>query len=248
MAIVAARMARDDADMDTKWWGGYPRLQFVERARAQETYDNLVGDIWSKSKRTARSASLTNLTYIRDIPLEYPIPRAPSASSLAPSLALPQYYREAQRIVHTEKVYKPHFDDYSKEYSVAKWRNTLRDVEKPYKPSPYLSSDVSTHVPYYTFQTKRVFFDEKHRANRSYLRGSQLYLDKYVVARLKADDFANRFAYSAYEWRKPQDHAFNRHFMYNQGVEHPVATGIPHAFYDKLAMRRMYKLTGRFYF
>ncbi|EPB77631.1 hypothetical protein ANCCEY_03303, partial [Ancylostoma ceylanicum] len=44
------------------------------------------------------------------------------------------------------------------------------------------------------------------------------YNKSYSVARFKADDFANRFAYSAYEWRKPQDHAFNRHFMYDQGV------------------------------
>ncbi|PIO60398.1 hypothetical protein TELCIR_18103 [Teladorsagia circumcincta] len=54
--------------------------------------------------------------------------------------------------------------------------------------------------------------------NASYLRESQKYMDRYVGARLKADDYANRFAYSAYEWRKPQDHAFNRHFMYDQGV------------------------------
>ncbi|PIO62965.1 hypothetical protein TELCIR_15454 [Teladorsagia circumcincta] len=84
--------------------------------------------------------------------------------------------------------------------------------------------------------------------NASYLRESQKYMDRYVGARLKADDYANRFAYSAYEWRKPQDHAFNRHFMYDQGVTAFTPTGNPVSFYDKQALRRLYKLTGRFYF
>lgn len=38
----------------------------------------------------------------------------------------------------------------------------------------------------------------------SYVQGSQRYLDKYVSARLKADDFAQHYAYTAYEWRTPQ--------------------------------------------
>lgn len=36
---------------------------------------------------------------------------------------------------------------------------------------------------------------QKLKSNKSYLRGSQKYLDNYVTARLHADDFANRFAY-----------------------------------------------------
>ncbi|VDO45036.1 unnamed protein product [Haemonchus placei] len=224
---TAARFAKDDVDHETKWWKEYPRTcntslcfrQYVERARAQNMYNNYITDIWVKPKQLARSASFTNLTYIKEAVHDYPIKRSDTVSSLAPSLALPQYCREAQRIVHTVPVYKPHVHNwYNNSYSEARWRDTHDIVNRPYRPSINYMTPLSSHVPYYTFQTRRIFFDEKMRNNASYLRESQKYLDRYVGARLKADDYANRFAYSAYEWRKPQDHAFNRHFMYDQGV------------------------------
>nr|CDJ87831.1 unnamed protein product [Haemonchus contortus] len=257
---TAARFAKDDVDHETKWWKEYPRTQYVERARAQNMYNNYITDIWVKPKQLARSASFTNLTYIKEAVHDYPIKRSDTVSSLAPSLALPQYCREAQRIVHTVPVYKPHVHNwYNNSYSEARWRDTHDIVNRPYRPSINYMTPLSSHVPYYTFQTRRIFFDEKMRNNASYLRESQKYLDRYVGARLKADDYANRFAYSAYEWRKPQDHAFNRHFMYDQGVSalchlRPdqvtafTPTGNPVSFYDKQALRRLYKMTGRFYF
>ncbi|PIO60382.1 hypothetical protein TELCIR_18120, partial [Teladorsagia circumcincta] len=156
---------------------------------------------------------------------------------------------EAQRIVHTAPVYKPHVHNwYNNSYSVARWKDTHDIINRPYRPAINYMTPLSSHVPYYTFQTRRIFFDEKMKNNASYLRESQKYMDRYVGARLKADDYANRFAYSAYEWRKPQDHAFNRHFMYDQGVTAFTPTGNPVSFYDKQALRRLYKLTGRFYF
>uniref|UniRef100_A0A1I7XQP2 Uncharacterized protein n=1 Tax=Heterorhabditis bacteriophora TaxID=37862 RepID=A0A1I7XQP2_HETBA len=247
--LSAARFAKDDVDQETKWWAEYPRTKYVERARAQNMYDGYISDVWSKPKRLARSASFTNLTYIREKEHDFPIRRSDSVSSLAPSLALPQYCREAQRIVHTVPVYKPHVHNwYNNSYAQARFKDTHEIINKPYRPAFQTISAQSSHVPFYTFQTRRIFFNEKINNSKSYLRESQKYLDRYVSSRLKADDFANRYAYSAYEWRKPQDHAFNRHFMYDQGVCVPVATGNPVTFYDKMALRRLYKMTGRFYF
>ncbi|EYB84836.1 hypothetical protein Y032_0309g2077 [Ancylostoma ceylanicum] len=247
--MSAARFAKDDVDHETKWWQEYPRTNYVERARAQNMYDNYITDVWVKPKQLARSASFTNLTYVKETIHDYPIRKSDSVSTLAPSLALPQYCREAQRIVHTVPVYKPHVHNwYNKSYSVARFKDTHDIINRPYRPAINYVSPMSSHVPYYSFQTRRIFFDEKLRNSQPYLRESQKYLDRYVGARLKADDFANRFAYSAYEWRKPQDHAFNRHFMYDQGVTAFTPTGNPVSFYDKQALRRLYKMTGRFYF
>ncbi|CAI5449454.1 unnamed protein product [Caenorhabditis angaria] len=248
--ITAGRYAKDDVDVETKWWKEYPSKYYVERTRPQDLYNDFISNTWSKSKRLAKSASYTNLTYIRDKDMmDYPIKRSDSVSLLAPSLALPQYCREAQRIVHTAPVYKPHVHQwYNGSYSAARFRDTHREINKPYKPLDTYISSASSHVPYYTFQTQRIFFDEKARQLAPYLKESQRYMDRYVSSRLKADDYANRFAYSAYEWRKPQDHAFNRHFMYDQGVFVATPTAVPAVTYDKFPMRRLYKRTGRFYF
>ncbi|EJW70605.1 hypothetical protein WUBG_18488 [Wuchereria bancrofti] len=62
----------------------------------------------------------------------------------------------------------------------------------------------SSYVPYYTFQTKRIFFNERMEPLKSYIVGSQKYLNRYVSARLKADDFAQQYAYTSYDWRYPQ--------------------------------------------
>ncbi|EFO84362.1 hypothetical protein CRE_30581 [Caenorhabditis remanei] len=251
--IAAGRFAKDDVDAETKWWKEYPSKYYVERARPQNFYDEYITNTWSKPKRLAHSASFTNLTYIKDKDMDFPIRKSDSVSTLAPSLALPQYCREAQRIVHTVPVYKPHvYDWYNKSYSDARWRDTHREVNKPYKPLDTYISPASSHVPYYTFQTKRIFFDEKARQLAPYLKNhNAIWTDMYpLVSRFgfPADDFANRFAYTAYEWRKPQDHAFNREFMTTQRVFVATPTGLPHEHYDKLAMRRLYKRTGRFFF
>ena len=42
-------------------------------ARAQKTFSNLIGDVWSKPKRLVRSASYTNLTYYKEAQHDYPI-------------------------------------------------------------------------------------------------------------------------------------------------------------------------------
>ena len=42
----------------------YPR-RYTNLTRAQNTFDSYVTDVWSKPKRLARSASYTNLTYIK---------------------------------------------------------------------------------------------------------------------------------------------------------------------------------------
>ncbi|TMS39162.1 hypothetical protein L596_005732 [Steinernema carpocapsae] len=240
----------DDVDLATKWWSDYPTGKYTDMARAQTTYDSFINDVWSKPKRKrlVRSASFTNLTYIKETVHDHPITRSESVSSLAPSLALPQHCREAPRIVHTVPVYKPFtYDWYSKAYSTARYKDTHETIAKPLKrslPTP----EYSSHVPYYTMQTRRIFNDQRLVPYKSYLRGSQDYLNKYVSARVKADDFAQNYAYSAYEWRKPQDHAFNRHFMYGEKVYIPHAPSIPHSYTDSQALRRLYVTTGRFRF
>ncbi|KHJ94760.1 hypothetical protein OESDEN_05309 [Oesophagostomum dentatum] len=134
---------------------------YVERARAQNMYDNYIIDIWIKPKQLARSASFTNLTYIKDAVHDYPIKRSPSVSSLSPSHALPVYCREAQRIVHTVPVYKPHIHNwYNSSYSVARFKDTHEIINRPYRPAVHYINPMSSHVPYYTFQTQRIFFNE----------------------------------------------------------------------------------------
>ncbi|KIH62080.1 hypothetical protein ANCDUO_07636 [Ancylostoma duodenale] len=56
-------------------------------------YDNYITDVWIKPKQLARSASFTNLTYVKETIHDYPIRKSDSVSTLAPSLALPQYCR-----------------------------------------------------------------------------------------------------------------------------------------------------------
>uniref|UniRef100_A0A915MWZ1 Uncharacterized protein n=1 Tax=Meloidogyne javanica TaxID=6303 RepID=A0A915MWZ1_MELJA len=166
----------DDVEVATKWWSDYPTQKYTDMARAQKTFSNLIGDVWSKPKRL----------------------KSTSVSSLAPSLALPQYYRQAERIVHTERVYKPFmYDWYNKAYSQHRYIDTQREIMRPLKRDP-------APLRYKPLKAAPL---------RSYLHGSQQYLDRYVSNRLKSDDFGQRFAYSAYEWRKPQDHSFNRNFI-----------------------------------
>ncbi|CAJ0570837.1 unnamed protein product, partial [Mesorhabditis spiculigera] len=221
-----------DADEKTKYWDDYPTRNYVDRARAQNAYSEFLGDVFQKPKALGRSASLVNLTYVRETPSEFPcLKRTSTYSSLAPSLSLPQYDREAQRIVHTEKVYKPHYSQwYNNAYSSARYGDTHRAVERPYRNVTADIPRVQTHVPFFTFQAKRIFHDQVG-----------VLLDRWLYPPdSRADDFANRFAYSAYEWRKPSSDAFNRHPMYDHNVHVTFAPGIPN-FYEKQAMRRMYK-------
>nr|CAB60108.1 29kDa protein from Anisakis simplex [Anisakis simplex] len=222
-----AQAIADDVDTDMKWWNDYPTSKYMEMARPQSTYNTYMSNVWSKPKRLARSASYTNLTYIREAVHDYPIRRSSSVSSLAPSLALPQHYRQAERFLPSSTVYKPNiYDWYNKPYSVAKWIDTHRSLTKPlYRKSAYEPLPYSSHVPYYQLQTQRIFNNQRLENQRSYISGSQRYLGNYVSARLKADDFAQQYAYTAYEWRVPQDHAFNRHFMYGERVFIPHARG-----------------------
>ncbi|VDK52686.1 unnamed protein product [Gongylonema pulchrum] len=91
-------------------------------ARPETTFRNYMSNVWSKPKALARSASYTNLTYIKEAEHDFPIRRSTSVSSLAPSLALPQHYRQPERIVHTLPVYKPQIHNwYNNAYSKAKW-------------------------------------------------------------------------------------------------------------------------------
>jgi hypothetical protein len=175
--------------------------------------------------------------------------RSPSVSSLAPSLGLsPIYHRQAERIVHTAPVYKPFiYDWYSKAYSTSRFVDTHRELQRPLtRPADYVKP--SSYVPYYTHQTKRIFHEERAQPYKSYLLGSQRYMDKYVNFRTKSDDYSARFSYSSYEARKPQDHAFNRHFIYGERVFVPHARGNPHSYKEGEALRRLYKTTGRFRF
>uniref|UniRef100_A0A914S6R3 Uncharacterized protein n=1 Tax=Parascaris equorum TaxID=6256 RepID=A0A914S6R3_PAREQ len=66
---------------------------------------------------------------------------------------------QAERIVHTVPVYKPHiYDWYSKTYCPAKWIDTHEAITRPllrrsaFEPFPYTS-----HVPHYTLETQRIF-------------------------------------------------------------------------------------------
>jgi hypothetical protein len=239
----------DDVDVSTKWWSDYPTSKYTDLAKAERCYSSLIGEIWSKPKRLGRSASYTNLTYIREAQHDYPIKRSPSVSSLAPSLALPQHLREAERIVHTAPVYKPFiYDWYGKAYGTSRYTDTHREIERPLKRPNYEPLQYSSHVPYYTFQTKRIFFEERAQPYKSYLRGSQDYLNKYVSARTRADDYAQRFVHTAYDYHKTQDHAFNRHFMSGSSVYVPHANSIAHSYSEGQALRRLYKTTGRFRF
>jgi len=239
----------DDVAVATKWWNSYPHSRYTDLAKAETCFSSMISDVWSKPKRLGRSASFTNLTYIKEAVHDYPIKRSPSISSLAPSLGLmPQYDRQAERIVHTTPVYKPYiYDWYNKAYSTARFNDTQRELDRPLR-REIPDYERSSHVPYYTFQTKRIFFEERAQPYKSYLRQSQQYLDRYVSSRLKADDFAQQYVHSAYEWHKPQDYSFNRHMFYGSKVYVPHAPSIPHSYNDAQALRKLYRTTGRFRF
>jgi hypothetical protein len=113
----------DDVAVATKWWNDYPHSRYTDLAKAETCFSNMISSVWSRPKRLGRSASYTNLTYIKEAVHDYPIKRSTSISSLAPSLGLlPQYDRQAERIVHTLPVYKPLiYDWYNKAYNTAKY-------------------------------------------------------------------------------------------------------------------------------
>ena len=99
--------------------------KYTTLARAQDCFSSIVSDVWSRPKRLGRSASFTNLTYVREAQHDFPaLKRTSSYSSLAPSLTLsPQYDRVAERIVHTAPVYRPFISDwYNKAYNVARFK------------------------------------------------------------------------------------------------------------------------------
>lgn len=247
--MVAHSSINDDIDYATKWWSSYSTRNYTDMAKAQTTYDNYIGDVFGKPKRMARSASMTNLTYIKDAVHEYPIKRSDSISSLAPSLALPQDLRDPQRIVHTTHVYKPLISDwYNKSYGKAYHKDTLESLNKPLYRKDTGVTYYSSHVPYYTLQTKRIFNEQRDRQKKSYLNGSCDYMKNYVSARLKADDFAQRFVHTAYEARYIQDHAFNRHFMFGERVYIPHAPSNPYAYINARHDRNIFKTTGRYNF
>uniref|UniRef100_A0A8R1TS78 Uncharacterized protein n=2 Tax=Onchocerca TaxID=6281 RepID=A0A8R1TS78_ONCVO len=247
--MTRAQSTADDVDTATKWWNDYPTSRYIDLARPETTFQNYMSNVWSKPKQIARSASYTNLTYIKEAEHDFPIRRSTSISSLAPSLALPQHYRQAERFIDTTRVYQPRiYNWYNNSYSKARWIDTHETIAKPLRRPSFEPMPYSSNVPYYTFQTKRIFFKERMEPLKSYIAESQKYLDRYVSARLKADDFAQQYAYTSYDWRYPQDHAFNRHFMYGGGVYMPHAPRIPHSYNDAQALRKLYITTGRFRF
>lgn len=55
----------DDVSVATKWWNDYPHGRYNDLAKAETCFSNMISDVWSKPKRLGRSASYTNLTYIK---------------------------------------------------------------------------------------------------------------------------------------------------------------------------------------
>nr|CDQ03389.1 Bm2798 [Brugia malayi] len=247
--LSRAQSTADEVETTTKWWNDYPTSRYIDLARPKTTFQNYMSNVWSKPKELARSASYTNLTYIKEAEHDFPIRRSTSVSLLAPSLALPQHYRQAERVIDAIPVYQPKiYNWYNNSYSKARWIDPPETVTKPirmpfFEPMPY-----SSYVLHYTFQTNRIFFNERMEPLKSYVAESQNYLNRYVSARLKADDFAQQYAYTSYDWRYPQDHGFNRHFMYGEGVYIPHAPRIPYSYNDAQALRKLYITTGRFRF
>uniref|UniRef100_A0AC35TYP5 Uncharacterized protein n=1 Tax=Rhabditophanes sp. KR3021 TaxID=114890 RepID=A0AC35TYP5_9BILA len=247
--MVRGTQINDDIDYTTKWWSSYGTKNYTDMAKAQTTFDSYIGDVYSKPKRYARSASMTNLTYIKEAVHELPIKRSPSVSSLAPSLALAQDMRQAKRYVNSTYVYKPVIHTwYNNSYSPAKWRDTQVAMSKPIHNRDTGVSVRSSHVPYYTFQTKRIFDHEREKSKKSYLTGSYEYMNRYVSARLKADDFAGRFVHTAYDARKSGQHAVDRHYTFDNSVFIPHAYGNPHSYNNAKFSRSMYKTIGRYNF
>uniref|UniRef100_A0A914VCC4 Uncharacterized protein n=1 Tax=Plectus sambesii TaxID=2011161 RepID=A0A914VCC4_9BILA len=235
----------DNIELATKWWDDYPVRKYTDFARAQDTYSSYISDVWQKPKRLMRSASYSSLTYVKEAQHELPIKRAPSVSSLAPSHALPYNFRVPERIVHTIPTYTPRSRDwYTKAYAPSRYTDTLASLRRPLT-KIHPSFEYSSHVPYYTFQTKRIFFEQRYQP--SYIAGSQRYLDKYVSARLKADDFAQRYVHTAYEAHRPSEYKINRNMLLGSQVCVPIASGNPRYYLDGQAVRRVHKLTNRFY-
>ncbi len=76
-------------------------------ARPQETYDQYVAGVFERPRKLRRSATYTNLTYIKESEHEKPIRRSPSVSKLAPSHALEYDYRVPRRYITSAPFYQP---------------------------------------------------------------------------------------------------------------------------------------------
>ncbi|VDM91747.1 unnamed protein product [Litomosoides sigmodontis] len=246
--ITRAQSTADEVETATKWWNDYPTSRYIDLARPEITFQNYMSNVWSKSKELARSASYTNLTYVKEATHDFPIRRSTSASLLAPSLSVPEYCRRVERIIDTIPVYQPKICNWYNTYSKARWIDTHESITRPLRVQSFEPMPYSSYVPYYTFQTKRIFFNERLEPLKSYIAGSRKYLDQYVSARLKADDFAQQYAHTAYDWRYPRIRALNRHFICDESVYIPHVSRTPHSYNDARALRRLYHMTGRFHF
>jgi len=201
----------DDLSSSTKWWNSYPVGKFNLFAKPRDTFGSYISSVFQAPRKMARSASCTNLTYIKeaDVSETRRLSRAPSWSSLAPSHQLHQRDRVAERYLPTFRNYQPVTHGWlDRAYLPYKFveNYTYRERYEPYAPA---------------FRRWTTPIDTE-----SYLRGSQKYMDRYVADRTRFLDRASHYSYTPYDQDVP-----NRRFLRYCGlgssvfVSHPM--GLP---------------------
>jgi len=202
----------DDISGSTKWWSSYPVGKFTQFAKAKDTFDGYISSVFQKPRKMARSASCTNLTYIKEADVSEgtrTLRKMPSWSTLSPSHQLYTQDRVAERYVPTFRNYQP---------------VTHGWYDKSYLPYKFLES--------YTYRERYVPYSVPFRRwttpvdQKSYLRGQQEYMDRYVADRTRFLDKAAHYTYRTYDQDVP-----NRRFLRYVGlgsnvfVSHP--SGLP---------------------
>jgi len=202
----------DELSSSTKWWQTYPLGKFNQFAKPRDTYSGYISTVFQAPRKMARSASCTNLTYIKEADVSegtHRLRRAPSWSSLAPSHQLHQTDRVAERFLPTFRNYQP---------------VTHGWLDRAYLPYKFVES--------YTYREPYIPYSAPFRRwttpidTKSYLRGSPEYMDKYVVDRTRFLDRAAHYSYRTYDQDVP-----NRRFLRYCGlgsqvfVSHPM--GLP---------------------
>jgi len=196
---------------------------------------------FTKPRKLARSASATNLTYIReaDVSETVGLKRSPSWSSLSPSHMLCYTDRTADRYVPVHRMYTPVMTEwYNRTYMPYRHRETIypygknlhRD-EEPLRPAYYRSTRVE--LPFY--RRPASYYP------KSYLQGSQDHLNKFCSRYLKNLDFQAPYIYR----NRDQDinHRWTRFAGLGSDVFVSTPVSLPH-FRPACHTQRLYKMRG----
>jgi len=127
------RNSYDALENVTKWWDGYSMDSYRIAARPYQAFQSYMGEIYDKSKGTARSASAVKSTYFHET-LEPQIrgaERTTSYSSLSPSHGLCPSDRHAERFIEAFTSYSPKPASWYQEASLPRYMHESMSYRPP---------------------------------------------------------------------------------------------------------------------